>query len=230
MKATLTFCLLILGITFSSATNYIVNNSTDWDAVPITLPAGDTVFIQEGAVIANMTVAGRSILGTIVNYGDFTVNAPSGLALQMMGSIINYGNFTIGNAGVAWFGVFINVGTLNINLAALVIQGGGSLLNTGVINNNVDLLNLGNFSDCGTFNGNSPNPGGIPANSLVPVDTPCDDMDDATINDVIVDVNCTCQGELIVIPTLSQWGIIGLSIVMLIFGIVAVRQRKVILG
>ena len=32
------------------------------------------------------------------------------------------------------------------------------------------------------------------------------------------------------IPTLSQWGIIALALVMLVFGIVVVRQRKAILG
>ena len=32
---------------------------------------------------------------------------------------------------------------------------------------------------------------------------------------------------LTAIPTLSQWGIIGLSLIMLIFGLVVVRQRKI---
>ena len=32
------------------------------------------------------------------------------------------------------------------------------------------------------------------------------------------------------IPTLSQWGIIALALIMLVFGIVVVRQRKAILG
>ncbi len=41
------------------------------------------------------------------------------------------------------------------------------------------------------------------------------------------DYGLAYQNDVPPIPTLSQWGIIALSIVMLIFGVVAVRQRQV---
>ena len=56
----------------------------------------------------------------------------------------------------------------------------------------------------------------------------CDDMVNQTVEDFIND-NCECVGGR-PIPTMSEWGIIVLSFVMLIFGIVAVRQRKTIFG
>jgi hypothetical protein len=57
---------------------------------------------------------------------------------------------------------------------------------------------------------------------------PCDDGDEFTIDD-FVNPDCECVGGA-VIPTLSQWGIIALFIIMLIFGLVAVRRRKTALS
>jgi hypothetical protein len=57
---------------------------------------------------------------------------------------------------------------------------------------------------------------------------PCDDGDALTIEDFIND-NCECVGG-IAIPTLSQWGIIVLMIIMLIIGLVAVRRRSTVLS
>jgi hypothetical protein len=62
-------------------------------------------------------------------------------------------------------------------------------------------------------------------------DNPCDDGNEFTIDD-FVNVEegvCSCIGGA-VIPTLSQWGIIALFIIMLIFGLVAVKKRKTVLS
>jgi hypothetical protein len=53
---------------------------------------------------------------------------------------------------------------------------------------------------------------------------PCTDDDQYTIDEFVND-ECECVAGAI-IPTLSQWGIIALSMIMLIFGLVAVRRRK----
>lgn len=57
---------------------------------------------------------------------------------------------------------------------------------------------------------------------------PCDDGDSLTIEDYLNE-NCECVGG-IAIPTLSQWGIIVLMIIMLIIGLVAVRRRSTVLS
>ena len=63
--------------------------------------------------------------------------------------------------------------------------------------------------------------------TLTIVGSICDDGNDATRDD-LVNENCECIGSL-PIPTLSQWGLFALSVIMLILGIVVVRQRKAIL-
>jgi hypothetical protein len=50
---------------------------------------------------------------------------------------------------------------------------------------------------------------------------PCDDGNDLTERDIIND-NCECRGP-IYIPTLSQWGMILLSLLALIFGILVIK-------
>lgn len=46
----------------------------------------------------------------------------------------------------------------------------------------------------------------------------------------ILDSDCPGPLSTTSIPTLSQWGIIGLATTMLIFGVVGIRQRKLIFG
>jgi hypothetical protein len=215
---------LFLSISCYSA-NISITNQADWNGlVSSPIMATDTVTIEAGATVVNMMAL--DILGTIINHGDFTMNGPAGVAVNMMGSIVNYGVFTVGTVGLSIVdGTFINVGTLNVSGAAIVIQPSGILYNTGTINNNIDILNLNIFSNCGTIGGIGSLNGNL-IGSTVPIDTPCDDMDPDTEDDVIVDTNCTCQGEMIrPIPTLSQWGLIIIMISFLIIGVVAIRRK-----
>ena len=45
-----------------------------------------------------------------------------------------------------------------------------------------------------------------------------------------ISIAFTLCGDITPIPTLSQWGIIALGMLTMIFGVVMIRQRKVIFG
>ncbi|MBK8389777.1 MAG: hypothetical protein IPL23_11090 [Saprospiraceae bacterium] len=205
----------------SYAVNTTVTMQAQWNALGTSIPAGDTVTVAVGANIMNTTVPGIALQGVLINNGTFSMNM-SGAGIAAIGAIINYGIFNV-NQGLDIIGMFINVGTLNVSGAAVVIQGGGRLYNTGTINNTVDIANRGTYGNCGTLIGTAVSSNG--ENGTVPNGTPCNDGDANTTNDVInaTLAPCTCIGRA-PIPTMSEWGLIILSISLTVVGLLAIKQ------
>lgn len=211
-----------MSINLALAVDFTVNNQADWDNIPEPLPSGDVVTINSGVVITNMVA--RTIFGNIINNGDFTMNGPAGVGIPMMGMIVNNGTFTVGTVGLSIIdGEFTNVGTLNVNSAAIVIQTDGILTNTGTINNNVDIQNNGIFRTCGSISGSGTLNGTALMNS-VSIGTLCDDMDATTEDDMIVDANCTCMGTS-TIPSASEWALLILGMVLTSLGLIYLKEK-----
>ena len=106
------------------------------------------------------------------------------------------------------------------------------LNNTGIINIEAVLdVPGGTVFNCGTITqfafGNPAPDTPYTAGGPSPMGTPCDDGDAGTENDMIIDGMCTCEGTLIApIPTMSEWGIMILSLMFLIVGTLAMARRR----
>ena len=201
MKLTTTLFLFIAGALSLSAQT-IINSQGDWDtfagagAASITTDAT----INEGISITatSLNVTGGA---TLTNFGTLNV-MPNGSYVDGTSTFINVGTYVCA-AGGNHQGLTINTGSYT--------AGGG-------------FAGGGTFEFCGTFS--IPGPIFPPANSgSAPVGTPCDDGDSMTEDDIIRDAICSCAG-FVPIPTLSQWGIMLLGLVVVIFGAVAIVQRK----
>ena len=124
------------------------------------LLAGDTVIVEAGSTV---TAAGFAFQGVIINHG--TINVSTGVNIQMTGTLINVGIFNV------------NPGAIVIDNGTLINSVGGTInqLGMGVVNGTGDLVNCGSisltFTSMATMN--------------IPLNTPCNDGDNSTFNDVI---------------------------------------------
>lgn len=206
MKHILFLCAFLFVANVASATNYNVISQADWNAIPNSLPSGDTIFINGSATI--VTSVALTIEGVLINYGDFTI-----------GSNFNVSGYFI-NAGEAWL------------RSTLIVGGNGTFFNTGNFHQFGDIISDGEFISCNLFEFSSASITGTSIISFdgtnLPLGTPCNDGDDETINDIIINEGCNCAGGLpppTPIPAMGEWGLGILSLFLIIFGIVIVRQR-----
>lgn len=208
------------------AVNTSVTTQMQWNSLGTVIPAGDTVFIEESAVIVNTTMPGISIQGVLIVYGSFTMDM-SGAGIAAIGKVINYGTFVV-NQGLAIIGTFVNAGMMDLMSAGIDIVTGGLLVNNGTIMHGPAIVNNGLFAgDCGTIIG--PGVENREGDSTVtPLGSQCNDGDAGTENDVIVNNEpCLCQGSLIApIPTMSQWALIILCITLATLGVITIRNKQ----
>lgn len=114
-----------------------------------------------------------------------------------------------------------------------IIIGNGTIGNSGTINN-TGIIAINHVFNIGIINSCSPieNAYREAINmDLIPINTKCNDMNPNTVNDAMTEANncSSCAGIFIApatsIPTLSEWGLILLSMSLSIIGMVSIRQR-----
>lgn len=212
------------------AVNTSVTTQMQWNSLGTVIPAGDTVFIEESAVIVNTTMPGISIQGVLIVYGSFTMDM-SGAGIAAIGKVINFGTFVV-NQGLAIIGTFVNAGMMDLMSAGIDIVPGGLLVNNGTIMHGPAIVNNGLFAgDCGTIIG--PGVENREGDTTVtPLGSQCNDGNAGTENDVIVNNEpCLCQGSLIApIPTMSQWALMILLLMSSVIGVVVIKSRNQILA
>ena len=179
-----------------------------------------STFFNTGMVNGNGTL-------TIDNMSYFSnsniVNIYGMMSVAGGSTFENYS--TLNNAGIIKLyqsGFFENEeGTVNNTGTILLLDEESIFYNFGVVNTCAEITNNLSF-DFPQFI--APAAPGL-------IGVICDDGDPNTENDVIIsqDPACECAGTPIrPIPTLSQWGLITLSIIMLIFGLIGLKERKLI--
>lgn len=172
------------------------------------IPITDTVNIEEGSIIS-FNDFGMSNYGTINNHGTWN-NGNS--FLDNYGTINNHGTLNYIYSYLNNFsGTINNHGTLNLDIAS-------SIINYDTINNH-GTLNLDNGPVIANYS---------TINTCAPIDNIVENENYFGTLPVIDE--SLCPPVVAPIPTLSQWCVIILGLFTVIFGMLAVRQRKLIFG
>ncbi len=156
--------------------------------------------------------------GTYTNNG--TTNAPNGLTIDGVAVQNNLQLNVMGPGG----GAIVNGGSLT-NSATVIWSAAGALAGDGTVTNTGNmtfdpgpLATTGDVLNCGTING----PPTFTVTGAAPEGTPCDPG---------LAVECLCENGVIAaaptaIPTMSEWGLILLTLLSLSFVMVSMVARQ----
>lgn len=215
---------MIKSVSFLLLIFVLINNSYA-QCDPNTVPhynIGDFPFISSNNITVNL---GGTNSGTLGPYG---VYGCSNATLDANTIRLDPGDEVIFSFSESVTEVTLIIGVVNVFENGIVSTNNGvPTLSTSC----PDLTIVGNSFESQTELVNSVVTIQIPAGATE-ISVSCSPVTSGAGNGVFtIDfLDCIVPGGQAPIPTLSQWGVITLSMIIMIFGVVAVRQRKLVIG
>jgi hypothetical protein len=206
---------------YNSVQSGVWSNPATWDSngVPqYTFTNDDQIIINEGHTISEPSALTFYNTSSLRIEGELVCN-PGYINLYDNSNLVNNGLITLDNGSAIFISnnsTLTNNGTILGEMNTFILLSGSATLytclpepvdqsmdpNSLIINNDVNSTIL----------------------APVPLGNPCDDGNELTINSTW-DGDCGCSGG-IAVPTLSQWGIIALILLILTLGVITLNNRN----